>query len=266
MNEESVLREKQSPEWPIIAHIPHSSMAIPEADRTGFLRTPDELESEVKKLNDHFTDKLFESSHADVISLVFPVNRFLVDVERFEEDESEPMSDQGMGMLYTHDTEGKRFREGLSVNDREKLLLKYYRPHHQKLLQLVEQAIDTSGKVLIVDGHSFPTEPLPCDQSQEPNRPDICLGTDDFHTPPWLLDLTKKTFEAQGFTVCVNHPYSGTIVPLSLYRKDQRVSSIMIEINRRLYLDADFELVGSDFQKIKDCVDQLYLQIQAETA
>ncbi|MEQ6918743.1 N-formylglutamate amidohydrolase [Halomonas aquatica] len=258
--------ERSLGKWPIIAHIPHSSMAIPEDDQTGFLRSKEKLVHEVKKLNDHFTDKIFNSSLDEVTSLIFPVNRFLVDVERFEKDDAEPMAAQGMGVLYTHDTEGRRFREDLSSNAREKLVSKYYRPHHQKLEKLVKQAIEKNGSVMIIDGHSFPAQALPCDQSQAPNRPDICLGTDDFHTPSWLVEMVKDHFEAQGFSVSINHPYSGTMVPLVRYQKDRRVSSIMIEINRHLYLGSDFELRESGFRKVKDCVERLYSRIQKKAA
>ena len=37
-----------------------------------------------------------------------------------------------------------------------------------------------------------------------------------------------------------NQPFSGTIVPMKHYHKDQRVQSLMIEINRWLYLAEDF--------------------------
>jgi hypothetical protein len=35
----------------------------------------------------------------------------------------------------------------------------------------------------MIDSHSFPNQPLPCDDSQATDRPVICLGTDALHTP-----------------------------------------------------------------------------------
>ena len=42
-----------------------------------------------------------------------------------------------------------------------------------------------------------------------------------------------------------NQPFSRTIVPMKHYRKDQRVQSLTIEINRWLYLGEDF-LIDSE--------------------
>jgi N-formylglutamate amidohydrolase len=140
----------------------------------------------------------------------------LVDVERFEQDEQEPMSAKGMGALYTHDTQGVRFRHDLNGATREALLDKYYRPHHQQLAELAEQSIKQFGHALVIDAHSFPDIPLPCDANQAAPRPDICLGTDAYHTPDWISKLAKKQFEQHGYRVEIDKPYSGTMVPLNL--------------------------------------------------
>jgi N-formylglutamate deformylase len=51
-----------------------------------------------------------------------------------------------------------------------------------------------------------------------------------------LVDIIKVRFEGAGFSVGVNNPYCGTLVPNNFYGKDYRVKSVMIEINRHLYL------------------------------
>ena len=43
-------------------------------------------------------------------------------------------------------------------------------------------------------------------------------------------------------------PFSVTIVPMEHYRKDQRVQSLMIEINRWLYLGEDYSV---DLERVK---------------
>jgi hypothetical protein len=37
--------------------------------------------------------------------------------------------------------------------------------------------------------------------------------------------------------VAVDTPFSGALVPARHYRRDPRVQSVMVEVNRRLYLD-----------------------------
>lgn len=74
------------------------------------------------------------------------------------------------------------------------------------------------------------------DLDQTPGRPDICLGTDGLHTPPTLVDELVSTCAALGWSIEVNRPYAGTLIPTTYYHRDARVRSVMIEANRRLYL------------------------------
>ena len=102
---------------------------------------------------------------------------------------------------------------------------------------------------LIIDGHSFPALPLPYELNQTAFRPDFCLGTDEFHTPEELVAKFEKIFESCGYSTAQGQPFGGTIVPMKHYQKDQRVQSLMIEINLWLYLgenySVDSERVGS---------------------
>jgi N-formylglutamate amidohydrolase len=97
--------------------------------------------------------------------------------------------------------------------------------------------LDATGRCLILDCHSFPSDPPPCDLNQDRPRPEICVGTDPFHTPRQLAALAAKGFEAEGLEVAVNRPYAGALVPAPWYQRDERVSAVMGEINRRLYMD-----------------------------
>ena len=76
--------------------------------------------------------------------------------------------------------------------------------------------IETLGKSLIVDCHSFPSHPLQCDKDQAIPRPDICIGTDPFHTPKALVEVAESAFRNVGLSVGIDRPYDGTIVPLCI--------------------------------------------------
>ena len=82
--------------------------------------------------------------------------------------------------------------------------------------------LNTFGRCLIVDGHSFSPTPLPFESDQDPIRPDICIGTDSFHTPAALVTGAENYFKRAGFTTALNRPYSGTMVPLKYLGKDER--------------------------------------------
>ena len=79
--------------------------------------------------------------------------------------------------------------------------------------------------------------PLPSEADQDPDRPDVCLGTDPFHTPAALVDALRSALAHEGFRVAVDRPFSGSLVPLRWYGTDPRVTSVMLEIRRGTYMD-----------------------------
>lgn len=235
----------------MVIHLPHSSAAIPQARRFAFHLSDADLQAELVQMTDHCTDRLFVPQPAPAVAVVFPVSRLVVDPERFEADESEIMSRKGMGVIYTRTSNGSPLRDDPSAGEREALLEEYYRPHHARLTAAVAAALAAHDRCLLIDAHSFPSRPLPYEFDQGPDRPDICLGTDVFHTPKRLLESAAAAFRRLGWSVAVDRPFAGTLVPMAYYRKDQRVFSIMIEVNRRLYLDEPSGLPLTEFESVR---------------
>ena len=169
--------------------------------------------------------------------MIFPVSRLMVDPERFEDDAQEPMAGKGMGVIYERSSNQTSLRRQLSVSERHALIEDYYRPHHQVLSDLTGKVIAEHGQCFILDGHSFPLVPLPYEGLQPLARPEICIGTDAYHTPASLRDAAVRLFKEAGFTTAINHPFAGAIVPQGFYQTDKRVVALMIEVRRDLYMD-----------------------------
>jgi N-formylglutamate deformylase len=226
--------------WPtdaIILHIPHASTVLPA--EVEFLLGQEALAYEVDAMTDHHTEQLFDLPGAH--RCVFPVSRLVVDPERFIDD---PMESVGMGVVYTHTSNGEALR-AISEIDRLALINSYYHPHHTALTRMADKCLEQHGQCLIIDCHSFPAQPLPYES--DTNRPDICIGTNSYHTSTELKDYLSTAFKALGYDVAIDSPFSGTIVPLKHYHKDQRVESVMIEVNRSLYASPiSFKRVQSD--------------------
>lgn len=234
---------------PLLLHIPHASTVIPSDELPAFLLP--ELDDELLKMTDRYCDELF-TGHAHVI---FPVSRLVCDPERFRSDDMEPMSKVGMGAVYTTASSGAPLRS-ITPETREGILRRYYDPHHGRFTEAVEEKLRAHGRCLIIDGHSFPPEPLPFELDRTPNRPDFCIGTDSFHTPGQAVTAAVEFLKSKGFSVKRNSPFSGSIVPMKYYGRDARVSSLMIEINRRLYMDAHGRK-NRYFQEIRNAVTAL---------
>lgn len=241
----------------IVLHIPHASTVIPAEVRDQFLVNQKELGAEIQRLTDHATDRIFADAFQDATACVFPVSRFVVDPERFEHDAREPMAQKGMGVIYTHGTNCQPIRRGLTYNERQALLESYYHPHHRELTWAVQRHIEKFGKCLILDSHSFTADALPCEQYPNAERPDFCLGTDTFHTPETLVANAERELKRNGFSVARDEPFKGTLVPTEFYRCDRRVRSLMIEVNRRLYMNDDFTLCERGLERVVAVLSRL---------
>lgn len=241
----------------VIFHVPHDSTDIPTDVRNQFTLDDQQLKNEILKMTDHFTARLFCSDIAPQNVVRAAVSRLVVDVERFVEDSSEPMSGKGMGVIYTQTSDGRPLRRRISQDERRLLLERYYIPHHQSLEQRVDEKIGRYGKCLVLDCHSFPSVALPYEGSEAgATRPDICIGTDGFHTPPDLAEGLLMEFSALGFRVALNHPFAGALVPISRYRADGRVQSVMVELNRKLYMDEATGELRAGFDELANLVRQ----------
>ena len=229
---------------PVVLHIPHASQYIPYPVRRGILLSDAQLERELVRLTDHLVDELL---HVDGATRVIGYHsRLVVDPERFEDDALEPMARVGQGAVYTRGTDGREIRR-LTPARRRQLIDRYFTPYHDHLTRMVDEVLERDGRCLVIDGHSFATKPLPSEADQQPDRPDICIGTDPFHTPPALVDALRTAFEAERFRVAVDTPFAGTMVPQRHYRSDARVRSVMLEIRRGLYCRESTGLESPDF-------------------
>ena len=214
-----------------LLHIPHASTAIPARFLSSFDRS--KLPHEIAVMTDWFCDELFDCGRDRI---VFPVSRLLCDVERFREDKDEIMAQIGMGVTYRSTSDLKCLRK-ISETEREEILLRYYDAHHKAFTDVVTQKLDVFGRCTIIDCHSFYPTPLPYEMDQNPNRPDFCIGTSAYHTPEILVDNLVRFLLGRGYSVKIDSPFAGTIVPIKYFWKDRRVCSVMIEVNRRLYMN-----------------------------
>jgi N-formylglutamate amidohydrolase len=248
---------------PIVLHVPHASRKIPSDIRCSIKLSDSELEIELNKMTDSYTDILFIPDSTNAQTVVFPISRLVMDPERFLDDNQEIMAKHGMGVIYTRTADGRKLRDQPTVRERERLINRYYRPHHKKLEDCVFDCFQKFGRCIIIDCHSFPSIPLPYELDQSDNRPDICIGVDDFHSPNWLVNRIRNEFEKFGYSTAINKPFSGTIVPMRYYRKNKAVLSVMIEVNRRLYMDESSGEKISAFNTIKRHLSMMVNKIHA---
>jgi len=231
-----------------ILHIPHASTFIPNYE--GFVLG--KVEENINLLTDWATDKIFEVD--GIATILTPYSRIFCDVERFD-DESEPMSLIGRGFYYTNGYDGSELRE-LNVISKDSVYRDFYLKHHEFFYDMVTATLEKHGVCHIIDCHSFNDNPkVPF--NNDPKSPDICIGTDAFHTPNYLLNYTFNYFTNLGYSTEVNDPYAGCIIPKPYYLQNNSVKGIMIEINKRLYMN-DNHVDHNKVKKLNEIIKRYF--------
>jgi len=195
------------------------------------------LAAELAHMTDAHTDVIADraaaAAHRTPWSLVNLLSRLVVDPERLPDDR-EGMRAVGMGAVYTRTSDGQLLRSVDDAAAEDDLLARWYWPYGQAMTDLVDSRLAATGRATIIDVHSYPSRRLPYELGGE-LRPDVCLGTDTNHTPDWLLDCGREAFASCG-SIAVNTPFAGCYVPLNHLGKEPRVSALMVEIRRDLYM------------------------------
>jgi len=203
-------------------------------------------------MTDAYAEELFElPGRAD--RLVCPVSRLLVDVERYHEDREEPMAEKGLGAIAAKTHDGRTMK---LVDQREALMEEYYIPHREALDHWTTESLAKDWRGLILNCQTFPSQPLPCDVNQKAERPDICLGTSKLHSEKDQLMVAVEAFEKRGWSVLIDIPYYGTIVPLPYFGRDRRVASVKIDVNRRLYMDETTGAKSQGFEQVRAALQE----------
>lgn len=101
---------------------------------------------------------------------------------------------------------------------------------------------------LLIDCHSFPSNL---------SDVDICIGVNDDWSRPtdFVIELVTEVFKQFGFSVRINHPYSNAIAPQTNFA----YNSIMIELNKRIYLNEQTLELNESANKVRAVLDRLYM-------
>jgi N-formylglutamate amidohydrolase len=216
----------------IVIAIPHSVGKTNFADWD----RPEVAKADSDRWTDWFTDKLFTPPQREgVVAVVGSVPRFDCDLERLPND---PLESAGMGILYNTSHSGAR-----RLNSGEEFLHHW----HDYRKAIVNELTPNS---LLIDCHSFPSDV---------SDVDICIGINDDWSSP---DKTTMNIVLQHFRdhkVAVNDPFCGSLTPEAGFS----YKSLMIEVNKRLYLNEDSFTEFPFAYKLHNTICNLYGKLLA---
>jgi len=240
---------------PYIVHVPHSSTTIPDDVRAHLLLDDEALAEELRLMTDARTDELAILAAERVAPrpwvFVNRLSRLVVDPERLP-DQHEEMFAVGMGAVYTRTSGGLALRD-VDEHVQLALLSRFFTPYADELTDLVDERISATGRAVLVDLHSYPVLALPYERHQDARRPPVCLGVDVDHTPTALAERAWRACSVIG-QVVVNEPFRGSYVPLRHFGRDNRVTSVMLDLRRDTYLRDDGSLDPEGARRITEAL------------
>lgn len=228
----------------ILLHIPHSSTSFPE--ESGY--TFDDLNADERLLIDYYTDELFlpEQPSSKIESVVFPYCRLYCDVERLIND---PLEKEGLGISYLRRTDNPG-QQPCSFGTLQSAF-PLYADHHSLA---AKKLVSLGDGTLLIDCHSFSS--IPNMLNSNPPDIDICIGynNDDTRHDNAVLSTIFRHFTSLGYKVGINTPFSNS----KTFPVPVKYSSVMIEINKRLYMNEQTWEKTDGFEKLKREILELY--------
>lgn len=151
------------------------------------------------------------------------------------------MEEIGQGIIYRRFNGKKR---NVLVADEPRIMATYM--NHLRLLR----ACLRDEHSFMVDCHSFPPDL---------SDVEICIGLNDDWSRPsdTLVNNVIGIFEGYGLKTAINTPFSNSISPECEFR----YKSLMIEINKKLYLTDDGLLFQSGITMLKRAISEVYQYI-----
>ena len=216
----------------IVLNIPHAGVR-----GLGSIKCDNKVNllAEVRKWTDWYTDLIFIPEKNDRIKhIIADYSRFAVDVERLLDD---PLEKKGQGIIYTKYNGQERY-----VSEKERIrLMAYYYDYIDRLKSML------SEHSLLIDCHSFPSDL---------SDVDICIGFNEDWSKPtdFVIDLVVELFKQHGYKVGINTPFSNAIAPETGYT----YNSIMIELNKRVYLNEQTLDFNDNAPKLREQLESLY--------
>jgi N-formylglutamate amidohydrolase len=186
-----------------------------------------------------------------------------VDPERFLDPAAEMMESRGMGAVYTRTSDGVPLRQADAAR-RDALLARWFHPYTDALDATLADLIARHGRAVIVDLHSYPSARMPHELGED-QRPEVCVGTDDAHTPEWLADRVERACADAGFGTARNSPFSGAYVPRQ-HLGATDVASVMLEIRRDQYLDEPTATPNERMPEVRRLVARIVAEVARPAA
>lgn len=159
---------------------------------------------------------------------------------------------EGLGLIKTRSRYGEAFQErALTVAEVEERLNHYYRPYHAELERIVAALHARCGVLRQVSCHCMSAVGAPTHPDPGKPRADFCLGDVNGATASRaFVEFVQQAIQSLGYSCTINDPYSGGELN-TRFGRPGTVESVMVEINKKLFMDVNTFRRKPEFAKVK---------------
>jgi N-formylglutamate deformylase len=266
------LRRPETRTTSVVFASPHSGRKYPAS----FLRRIELNEIEIRSSEDAFVDDLFDVAVEQGAPLLLAQSpRAYLDLNRGPDELDPAVIDgvrrgahnpriaSGLGVIPRVVANGRAIYRGkLTLADAHERISNVWRPYHDTLQTLLDEAHARFGEAILIDCHSMPHEALEHVGPPGSTRPDIVLG-DRFGAAAAssIVEHVEAAFASAGFIVARNMPFAGAYMCQHYGRPARRYHAVQIEIDRSLYMDEATIKPTAKFKSFKTALDGVIAEI-----
>jgi N-formylglutamate deformylase len=179
-----------------------------------------------------------------------------------------PVAIRGLGLIKTKSRYGEPMQEKkLTVAEIKERFDVYYHPYHRELKRIVDDTYVRHKMAWQLSCHCMSAIGAPTHADAGKPRADFCLGNIDTTTSSrefieYFADEMKKL----GYSVTINTPYVGNELNRRHGAPAKGIESIMVEINKKLFMDTKTFRKTEGFTAVKADLDKLLKTLAAEAA
>ncbi len=164
-----------------------------------------------------------------------------------------PRIASGLGVIPRVVANGRAIYRGkLTREEAYRRIENYWRPYHDKLQSMLDEAHQRHGQAVLIDCHSMPHEAMNGVVRSGMKRPDIVLG-DRFGAAASgdVVDRVEAAFASAGFVVTRNTPFAGAYITQAYGRPARAQHAVQVEIDRSLYMNETLIRPNGDFEQVQ---------------
>ena len=259
------------PRVPVIVDVSRSGREYPEEFRSNLAFTV--LHDNVSM----YVDQLWGSApnlgatmlYAQFPSFWIDANRNELDIDADLIDGEWPVplqptvSKRGLGLLKSKSRYGEPVHERkLAVAEVMERIERYHRPYYAELADNIQSMKSAFGFCYQLSCHCMSAIGAPTHPDAGQPRPDFNLGNlNDTTSSKEFIGFVEGVIKSLGYSCMVNFPYTGGELNARFGDPKNGVESIMVEINKKLFMDVktfkkkpEFGRVQADVTRILEAV------------